>query len=314
MNLNSSTGGGLLATARYRKEQHFLEDASVSLHNAFSDLPKTIDAPAMLFSSFALSYQVEKGALLLSGIEKESLIHVASIGFDLTTIRRLRIPESLFSFSDPQILEKNGVHDLRPYFSTREFSILDRVLIIPGFHGGLLSALMLISHGPEALFHSVPPFPQEFLSALADSSIGIDNQKSSIQWTMEEAEKLFLEMLDEHKQLSTALVNCASLLDFLKNKHPQGNPFSLLHRGITFTASQLQKSLQVIRLIQLSETEVLFIMPATSPSKAGALIHQAMLSLRSRFGSLKEIPQIEISRKTAPEDGALLSELFPSLV
>lgn len=309
-----SGGGGLLAAALERKEHQFLKDATNALERAFTALPKTLDLPASLFSSFAESYRIEKGALLLSGIESGTLVHTASTGFDITTMRRLRIPVSLISMTNSEIRRKEELHDFRPYVSTREFALLDTVLFMPGYVDHAISALLLISQAPEILFRSAPPFPEDLLTALNDSSPGGASPEASLQATLDEGEELLLDLMETYGSLSTALVDCSGLMDFLRAKHPQGDPFTLFRRGITFTSSQIRMNVQNSMILELPDSKLLFFLPEVTASRSGAFMHQAMLTLRSRFGPLKEIPQLATMIRHIPEDGSQLSELYSSLL
>ncbi|MCG8484337.1 MAG: hypothetical protein MJA31_13575, partial [Clostridia bacterium] len=95
-----------------------------------------LDFPAVLFSRISKALSIRKGALLLP--EKEGKFVPWSIkGFDETTSRRIRIPDSLiqsiwdspsYSFIE---LKGSEIDLMKDYFSFREYSVAKSILIAP---------------------------------------------------------------------------------------------------------------------------------------------------------------------------------------
>jgi hypothetical protein len=309
-------GGGLLSTALLRKKNDYFESAEHSFRTSVSKTPHTLDAPASLFSRFVDSYQVKKGALLLPDNDPSCFVHVSSVGFDITTIRRLRIPVKDITVEETTLFRNGDLALFRPYFSVREFAVQKKILLIPGFHDNTLAALLLVTDGPEFIFSDPPAFPDYFLKAILDSSPGIakkSDEEPLHTLTIEEADLLLSSVLEKFGTVSAAFVDCSAIMAFLEKKHPDSDPYVILHRGLTFAARQLKNGYPHSEVVHLSEGNMLFLIPEIPYSRAGSLFHQTTITLRSRFGTSGEIPSIPFSTAFSPDDGISLSELFSDI-
>ncbi|WP_020612828.1 hypothetical protein [Sediminispirochaeta bajacaliforniensis] len=309
---DSQLGGGLLSAAELKKREVFFKEADSSFTDSVLAVPKTIDAPAPLFNRFIESFRVEKGALLLLDQDTTSLVHVASCGYDVTTIRRLRFPLHDYDLERPQVYRTSQVTQFRPYFSIREFSMLDRILLIPGRVKAALFALILITEGDDYLFTVPPSFPSHFLKGIEDSSFFFSDGEEHIH-SHEEANGIVTALTEKHGSVSVALIECSQLLQFLKQRNENADPFALLHRGVAFTRGQLTESFPDSQVIELAEAHILVLMPSISQQRLGTVIHQATIALRSRFGPLHEVPQLPFSTAQLPDDGLSVRELFPEI-
>lgn len=111
-----------------------------------------LDFPSILFSRLAGELRIQKGALLLPD-EEERFVPWSVTGFDETTSRRIRIPEEIIAplkeNSTYTSLELKGseVDLMKDFFSFREYSVTERVIISPIKSRGFLVALIFISAG-----------------------------------------------------------------------------------------------------------------------------------------------------------------------
>jgi hypothetical protein len=314
--LIKTEGGGLLSAALLRKKHDYFHAAETSFKASVSTTPSTLDAPASLFSRFVDSYRIKKGALLLPDSDPSCFIHVSSVGLDITTIRRLRIPVKDIATEETALFSENDLALFRPYFSVREFAVLEKLLLIPGFHNNRLAAILIVTEGLEFIFSDPPAFPDYFLKAILDSSPALIKKNSEEPLhtiTIEDADLLLSSLLEKHGTVSSAFVDCSGIIDFLVKKHPDADPYVILHRGITFTARQLKNGYPHSEVVHLTEGNMLFLIPAIPYSRAGSLFHQTTITLRSRFGTSGEIPSVPFRTALSPDDGISLSELFPDI-
>jgi hypothetical protein len=307
------SGSGLLSAALVLKKKTFFQQANEGFLESVSAVPRTMDAPVSLFAGFLESYHIGKGALLLPGPESLLFVQVASKGYDLTTLRRLRIP-----VADPLIKEKNlyigkDISLFRSFFSIREFSVIEKLLVLPGSIEDSPAACIIVTEGDNFLFTDPPRFPAELLHSIAEGShtFQLPVMRDERLFTVEEADELLSHLLEDFSQVSAGLIDCTDMLSFLKKKHPNGDPFALLHRGISFIAGHLKNSYSDSEVVELYEGYILVLIPSVLLSRAGALFHQASLTLRSRFGKTGEVPPVSFLTAAVPENGMSVSELFP---
>ena len=93
--------------------------------------------PINNFNFFKHTFSLTKGAAFFSDEKENTFLPWISTGYDKTTSSRLRLSsEDLAEFSDnlfskPFFIPKSKKSSLKKYFSTREYGLLDDILIIP---------------------------------------------------------------------------------------------------------------------------------------------------------------------------------------
>jgi hypothetical protein len=119
---------------------------------AIQALPDGVELPSQLFSALADGLSVEKGALLLFDPIRLVYAPWASLGYDQTTLHRMRIPlggnESFNALANgsPILVEDPltlGAYE--QYFSAREFSSLSRILLTPFINAEKLVGVLLLT-------------------------------------------------------------------------------------------------------------------------------------------------------------------------
>lgn len=316
MRSNGVGGGGLLSAARSFKERVYFSEAEAKFHVLAEKHPKTMDAPANIFSNFVSSYDLSKAALLVHDHDKNQFIHMASEGYDLTTVRRLRVATDLFQPIAIQSLSKDEISLFRVFFSVREYSLIQNFLILAAIEDDQVKAVICITEAPDLFFLNPPSFPREISDALHSSSTELFGKESMglPLLSIKDAEDRFTELLSDYDFLQAGLLDCSALIPFLHLRNAKSDPYILLEQGIDFAAAQLRNSFSDSQLLNLSEQRLLIILPKLTRSRAGALFHQTALSIRSRFGSLKDVPQISLKSAEIAKDGLSFQELFPDSI
>ena len=141
---------------------------------AIQALPDGVELPSQLFSALTEQLSVEKGALLLFDPIRLVYAPWASLGYDQTTLHRMRIPlganesfKALANGSPILVEDASTLGAYEQYFSAREFSSLSRILLTPFITAEKLVGVLLFT----AL---EPPFPGkaellECLKAISDA-------------------------------------------------------------------------------------------------------------------------------------------------
>ncbi len=119
-----------------------------------SEIPVTIEAPAHIFAMLKRNLMLRKAALLLPDPDESMYVPWSITGFDITTQRRLHIPEQaayeLFNNRVPLMLHFNGpeMEELQSYFSVREYTAFDKLVLCSFFYEAKLLAILAIAEAP----------------------------------------------------------------------------------------------------------------------------------------------------------------------
>jgi len=92
-----------------------------------------LEFPLRLFAAIQRFFTFEKAALFFYEEAEKTFMHWVACGFDETTMHRLRIPALFIERQFPDVHSCSSaptakdIQELKPYFSFREFSMLERV-------------------------------------------------------------------------------------------------------------------------------------------------------------------------------------------
>ena len=134
------------------REQQDPAEAAREIVAAIQALPDGLELPSQLFSALAEQLSIEKGALLLFDPVRLVYAPWASLGYDQTTLHRMRIPlganESFNALANgsPVLVEDASTRGAyEQYFSAREFSSLSRILLTPFITAEKLVGVLLLT-------------------------------------------------------------------------------------------------------------------------------------------------------------------------
>lgn len=128
------------------------DQLAVEVEAAFRNLPADVELPSRMFSVLKGALGVRKGALLLYDPVRLVYAPWASCGHDQTTLHRLRIPLganetfNALAAGKPILLEGGGpLSQFQPYFSTREFGLLVRLVLAPILADDRLAGALMLA-------------------------------------------------------------------------------------------------------------------------------------------------------------------------
>jgi hypothetical protein len=137
------------------------DQLAADLETSIGNLPDGVELPTRLFAVVSTTLHVSKGALLLFDQLRLVFAPWASLGYDQTTLHRLRIPaganESFDALANGNPIVLSGSTSLAPYqayFSAREFSSLGRLCMVPFAAADKLVGIVLLTD-------LRPPLPEE---------------------------------------------------------------------------------------------------------------------------------------------------------
>jgi len=117
-----------------------------------STLADGVELPSLLFSRLAARLGIAKGALLLYDAPRLVYAPWASVGYDQTTLHRMRIPlganasfTALANGAPLFLAEERDRAGYQHYFSSREFAAASRIILAPFIADGMLIAVLLVT-------------------------------------------------------------------------------------------------------------------------------------------------------------------------
>ena len=128
------------------------DEITTGVLSAIEVLIDGIELPAELFTTLASRLAISKGALLLYDPLRLVYAPWASLGYDQTTLHRMRIGlgandsfNSLANGSPIVLGESASLAPYQHYFSSREFSSISRLILVPFISSGKLIGILLLS-------------------------------------------------------------------------------------------------------------------------------------------------------------------------
>lgn len=147
------------------------EGAIRAILQELPELPQSIEQPAHLFRLLVENLQLRRATILIPDYDEDVFVPWASHGLDATSLHRLRIP-----VSDLESVAREGgagalwsgdaVGAFAPYFSRREASMLENLLVFPIAHEEGIQAVILITETPY--FESHAEYLRIILAAVAE--------------------------------------------------------------------------------------------------------------------------------------------------
>jgi hypothetical protein len=128
------------------------DETTADILSAIEALSDGIELPAKLFTVLATRLGIDKGALLLYDPLRLVYAPWASMGYDQTTLHRMRIGlgandsfNTLANGSPAVLSDAASLAPYQQYFSSREFSSFSRLVLVPFISGGKLIAVLILT-------------------------------------------------------------------------------------------------------------------------------------------------------------------------
>ena len=282
----------------------------------FSDAKKLctgFEYSEQLFKLLCRDLYIEKGALLIPDSEGSRFLPVSFLNIDMTTTRHLRIErtilETQFNHYNEIISDSdNRIKLFKQYFSIREFSALNSLMLVPFYIKGTLSAFLFIINPKK-----------EIVEIAGEISL--------------KSEKLIYKLLNSRKPFSTISMPVRNdldtspviiLQDFIDNniaeyitiliitmniKHLKNSLIKLLPNADSFEISNnIPSSINRLisnsgKIIRLHPDQYLMFYKIKTGTTPDLVLHQINTSITSFFNLSVSLPEIEVDIKTYQASG-----------
>lgn len=282
-----------------------------------------LDFPSVFFTRFTDLFSIKKGALLLPE-EDGKFVPWSVRGFDQTTSRRIRIPDDLmgslknsenFSYIE---LKDSEIDLMKNYFSFREYSVTETLLISPIFADTQLIALLFISEGQLLVEESHNK--KEFLKNLSDA-VGplLHSRRETIVSKFEGVQFSSSDLADKisrfisEDETSPFIVLSLSLESFiakLMNNDPSSIRFRIMQDILRLVKTMIAEKGEVYNK---GNDQLIILIKGDRETEAELLVHQIGLSLGYFFKIDTSGLSLSHSMISYPRDGQTAKELVSQI-
>ena len=288
------------------------------------ELPESIQLPAHLFSLLVSTLQIGKGAILLPDYDENLFVPWASTGIDMTTLHRLRIPDEdveAIQARGPSgiIWENDEVRSFAPYFSRREASQLERILLFPFVSTGAVQAVLLLLETPYLDQHS--EYLRLILAAVGEPAAKVV-QKQRLRYSdvirhavVFRANELPLvaERLTERapREVHLILLRLADVVSQVATANEHLDPYRVWQDILRIVAS-LFASTGIV--CDLDQNRLLICLHGTLEDDLELVVDQIGATIAELLPEVSDVPVLRFQSKEYPADGAGILQLAHSLM
>lgn len=287
-------------------------------------LPESIQLPAYLFELLVETLRISKGAILLPDYDENLFVPWASSGFDATTLHRLRIPDE-----DADLIHRRGssgviwsgeeVRDFAPYFSRREASQLEKLLLFPFVDDESIQALLVVTETPYLERQS--EFLRLILAAVGEPAARVvqaqrlrysDVIRHSVVFRIDEL-PVVTERLNERAPRRVHLVHL-DLADIV-SQIATGNVYLDAYRvwqDVLRIVASLFATTGIV--CDLDRNRLLLCIHGEVQSDVELMVHHIGATISELLPELAEVPVLRFTSCEYPADGADLLQLARSLL
>lgn len=264
-------------------------------------MKESYEAPAQWFQTLKNYLKIQKGALLLPDYSEGVLSPWVITGYDRTTYFRLRIPTSYiynaFHRSPSVIVQLNNEKaiELEPHFSSREFGLINTLLIYGIFFQEKLIGALIVSDSPIlawetqvlGLFFTVldelsAPLLYDFRSNRQEklkSRVFFDLQAFNKALPSDKGGKALLFSLDPRP-----------IVQAFRENNPELDTFLIVQDIASFLSNILDGAPALIH----SENSFIYVLQVDTHTDGDLIIHQLESALKNLFPELSTLPSLGI--------------------
>jgi hypothetical protein len=309
------------------------EDVLEEVLTAIAALRAGVELPSRLFTALTTLLGVRKGALLLYDPVRLVYAPWAVLGYDQTTLHRLRIPlgandawNALANGSPLTLAGAPAIAAFQQYFSARELAGVGRLILAPFIAEEKLIAVLLITEinsplaGDEDLIACLARAaeagaPRVHEARAAQVAAAGSTSARPEPPNLKDEPSRFVASIGASRK--TVLLLSLSLEEYAKSvlaSHEHLDPFRLHEDLCYFLGSFLH---DVGKVLSVRQGRFIFALPDFDASELDLFIHQLSLFLHGLFGSngtpADGVNPRVISSVSWPADGADLGSLVASL-
>lgn len=294
------------------------------MSEAVARLEPGLELGGELFNLYRETFRIGKGALLLHDRDESAYLPWATTGFDETTTHRLRVPEG-FLRSLPPIgqgrpvsLTRQEAVPLGPYFSMREFGLIERLLLIPFPLGEEVVALLAVARAEAldlAARESYPLLTQSALRAAPlirrSRSMTGSGAPAPRGEPANRIHQILASALSAERHVLFVRLELADLLSALPSGDRAIDPYRLRKDMVRVLASMVAGGGE---LIPLASSTLLLSLTGRTPHDERLVLHQVCALIGTLFATRVLESQLHWRSWTYPKEGCTPDELIAEII
>ncbi len=323
---------GLLQKANDNKiplEQiHYQKDSGVPLEKKKKLIENFIEKVKLLkqgyeyslklFEELSIVLDFTKGALLLLDSEINVFVPITYKNLDLTTSRHLRIKKNILlnQFKDYNKIiniSDSKIKLFKQYFSIREFSALNSIIILPFYNTGILTAILLVVDPFTEIvkiFNDITSDTEKFILKLIESQKPFSKStKFNSNFEIPEPQLVLQEYIDNNNidgiSFLVVKINFTLLENALIKLLPNSESYNINNNIITSITQLISPT---GKLIKINYNNYLLFYKIKTGKTSGIILHQINLAISTFFNLSEPLPPIEAEIKTIPDNLAETAE------
>lgn len=287
-------------------------------------LPESIQLPAHLFSLLVSTIDVRKGALLLPDYDESLFVPWASVGIDATTLHRLRLPEEDIDTVQARggggiVWKGEELHGFAPYFSRREASQLEQLLLFPFVSGETVQAVLLLLETPY--FEDGAEYLRLILAAVGEPAAQIvqkqrlrysEIMRHAVVFKSTELE-IVAERLADRAPRGVHLVHLslADIVSQVVSENAYLDSYRVWQDLLRIVASLFASTGSVC---ELNQHQLLLLLHGSLEDSLGLIVYHIGVTIAELLPELSDVPVVRFESRNYPADGSDLLELAHSLM
>jgi hypothetical protein len=275
----------------------------------------SMTAPVRLFARFRQSLVIKKGALLLPDPDGAFYSPWSSVGFDRTTEHRMRIPEGRV----PAEEEVPDPEEFRPFFSVREFSMLDELYLYPFVRDDAVVALLLVTESPY--LRSNRPFLSVICAAVSDtvSNLIYENREERMRgarfqaaFSLEELASHLEELKKEDREeLQLVLLSANKAVGALVQKGEANDEYRIRQDVMRVVSTMVSG---IASIADVGDGRVLLAMYDGGKNDLDLLLHQLSYQAGELFPEIADQEEFSLQTLPAPPAEGSIAEHLRSVL
>ena len=309
---------GLLSkVADYKNTNEVIVRKKKNLVERFFLDAKTIvngfEYSGVLFELFCKYLGIKKGALLIPDKDINTFFPSSYLNTDMTTTRHLRIERVILEtqfqdYNEVIYNNDNRIKLFKQYFSIREFSAIDSIMLVPFYIGGILSALLLIIDpendkvevAREISLNSEKLINRLLLSRKPFSTISVV-EKNEIETNPVLILQNFIDNnISDNFNILIVTMHIKQLKDAMIKLFPNTDSFEISNNIVLSIKRLISNS---GKLFELSSDKYILFYKIKSGTTPGLIIHQINVAISSFFNLSVSLPEIEVDIRLFPASG-----------
>jgi hypothetical protein len=271
-----------------------------------------------LFNCLCNFLNMNKAVLLVIDTENNTFIPGSYINIDLTTTRHLRIKSNILkeqfnNYNEIIDITDQKIKIFKQFFSIREFSALNSIILTPFYLKGTLTAILMIMDPLENninMLRDISLNSDKFMNKLIKSRKPFTNLKvNNIKEIVKDPNIILMDYISNNTLQNILFliitVNISDLKEALTNLLPNSDSFEISNNIIKSITQLISPTGE---LVKLTSDKYLIFYKLRKGKTSGIIIHQINLAIASFFNLNATLPDIQTEIKTIPENSYNNSE------